>query len=223
MSGAPWTHDIHGFLKPRYRGLVHLWAIGPMLVAGSLLTALAPTTATRICVAVYTVGIVGMLASSATYHRAHVTEKTRTWLRRLDHSMIGVAVAGTFTPVAWLVLEGSLRTTLLSLLWVGAIGSFVLSFAWPQAPRPLRSAVYVALGWGGGIAMPWLLTHGGALAFTFFVLGGLLYSAGAVIYAIRKPNPWPTMFGFHEIFHTMVLLAAISHFIGVALVVQKVG
>lgn len=192
-----------------------------MLVAGAVLLTLAPSGPSKICVAVYTFAIVGMLTSSATYHRAHVTEKTRTWLRRLDHSMIGVAVAGTFTPVAWLVLEGALRATLLSVLWAGAFGSLLLSFLWPASPRALRSIVYVALGWGGAIAMPWVWTNSGVPSVIFFALGGALYSTGAVIYALRKPNPWPEVFGFHEIFHSFVLAAAAAHFIAVALVVYN--
>ena len=215
------TYDVHGFLKPRFRGRVHLWAIGPMLLAGLILTALAPTGASKISVAVYAVAITGMLASSAAYHRAKVSETTRVWLRRLDHAMIGVAVAGTYTPVVTLVLDGLLRATLLSLLWTGALGSLVLSFAFPQAPRAIRALVYVALGWGGAIAMPWIWTHGGVAAFTCVIVGALFYTAGAVVYALRKPNPWPTVFGFHEVFHSLVLLAAVSHFGAVALVVAN--
>lgn len=223
MTSSPWSQDVHGFLKPRFRGLVHLWAIAPMFIAGATLLALAPTTASKISIAIYTFAIVGMLTSSATYHRAHVTDHMRVWLRRLDHSMIGVAVAGTYTPVIVLVLTGSLRVTLLSLLWVGAFGSLIVSFAFPDAPRSVRTLVYVALGWGGAIAMPWIWTHGGVFAFGFVILGGVFYSAGAAIYALRKPNPWPTVFGFHEIFHSLVLLAAISHFAAVALVVAHAG
>lgn len=221
MSTTPWTHDVHGLLKPKFRGLIHLYGIVPMFIAGGVLLVLAPTTGLKIAVAIYIFGVVGMLASSATYHRAHVTERTRTWLRRLDHAMIGIAVAGTYTPVVVLVLDGPLRATLLSLLWVGAIGNFITSLAFPATPRSVRAAVFVVLGWGGAVAMPWIWSNGGVLAFCFVILGAAFYSAGAAVYALRKPNPWPTIFGFHEIFHALVLAAAVSHFVAVALVINN--
>jgi hemolysin III len=221
MSSSPWTHDVHGLLKPKFRGLIHLYAIAPMLIAGIVLLMLAPSTGLKFAVGLYVFGVVGMLTSSATYHRAHVTEKTRVWLRRLDHAMIGVTVAGTYTPVVVLVLDGPLRATLLGLLWAGAIGNFVTSLAFPATPRAVRAAVFIALGWGGAVAMPWIWTHGGVPAFVLVVVGALLYSAGAVIYALRKPNPWPAVFGFHEIFHALVLAAAVSHFAAVALVIAN--
>jgi hemolysin III len=223
MSATPWTHDVHGLLKPKFRGLIHLYAIGPMLVAGLVLLALAPSNGLKLAVGIYIFGVVGMLASSATYHRAHVTERTRSWLRRLDHAMIGMTVAGTYTPVTVLVLDGPLRAALLSLLWVGAIGNLVTSLAFPATPRSVRAAVFVVLGWGGAVVMPWLWTHGGVWAFSFVILGALLYSAGAIVYAVRKPNPWPSVFGFHEVFHSLVLAAAIAHFVAVALVVTNAG
>jgi hemolysin III len=221
MSANPWSHDVHGLLKPKFRGLLHLYAIAPMLLAGVIMLLLAPTSGLKFAVAVYIFGVVGMLTSSATYHRAHVTEKTRTWLRRLDHAMIGVTVAGTYTPVVVLVLDGPLRATLLSLLWAGAIGNFVTSLAFPATPRAVRAAVFVVLGWGGAIAMPWIWTHGGVLAFSLVIAGAAMYSTGAVIYALRRPNPWPDVFGFHEIFHSLVLGAAICHFAAVALVIHN--
>jgi hemolysin III len=223
MSTTPWSHDVHGLLKPKFRGLIHLYSIGPMLLAGIILLALAPTPGLKLAVGIYVFGVVGMLTTSATYHRAHVTEKTRAWLRRLDHAMIGITVAGTYTPVVVLVLDGPLRATLLGLLWAGAIGNFITSLAFPATPRAVRAGVFIALGWGGAIAMPWIWTHGGVLAFALVVLGAIMYSVGAAVYALRKPNPWPSVFGFHEIFHALVLAAAISHFAAVALVVARAG
>jgi hemolysin III len=223
MSAQPWTHDVHGLLKPKFRGLIHLWAIAPMLLAGATLIALANGTSTKIAVAIYTFGVVGMLTCSATYHRAHVTERARMWLRRMDHAMIGITVAGTYTPVVLLVVHGTLQLALLSLLWTGAIGSFIMSLAFPAAPRALRAATFITLGWGGAIIMPWLWTHGGVVAFSFVIVGAVFYTAGALVYAMRKPNPWPNVFGFHEVFHSFVLAAAISHFVAVALVVHNAG
>jgi hemolysin III len=208
-------------MKPRLRGKVHAWAILPMLVAAGFLIAFAPTPTARTSLLVYSVAIVGMLAASATYHRAPVSERARVWLRRLDHSMIGVAVAGTYTPVIVLLLDGALRATLLSILWIGALGSLILSFAWPHAPRLLRASVYLGLGWAGVIVMPWLWTNGGVAAFAFVVAGAIFYTAGAVVYALKRPDPWPYTFGFHEVFHTLVVLAAVSHFAAVTLVVAR--
>lgn len=223
MSTQPWMYDVHGLLKPKFRGLIHLWAIAPMLVAGSILLAIADGFGTKLAVGIYTIGITGMLTTSATYHRAHVQDRTRVWLRRLDHAMIGVAVAATYTPVVLLVTNGALSFTLLSLLWVGAFGAIITSLAFPAAPRVLRSLIYIVLGWGGAVIMPWMWTHGGVWAFSFAVLGALLYSTGAVVYALKRPNPWPSVFGFHEVFHSLVLLAVLSHFACVALVVHNAG
>ncbi len=213
--------DFHGSLKPKLRGVVHTWSVLPMALAGVFLIIASPTTTTRVSVAVYALAVTGMLTASASYHRLRVSDRVRVYLRRLDHSMIGVAVAGTYTPVIALTLTGALRISLLALLWVGAFGTMLVSFSWPNAPSYVRAGVYLALGWAGAVVTPWLWSKGGAAAFTFVILGAVFYSLGAVVYALRKPNPWPTVYGFHEIFHTFVVLAAALHFVAIVFVIQN--
>ncbi len=214
-------NDVYGLEKPRLRGLVHAWSIAPMVLAGLFLVALSPTLEQRLSVAVYTAAIGAMLAASASYHRLRVSAKAQKVLRRLDHSMIGVAVAGTYTPVVVIILDGAAATTTLGALWTGALGAMVISIFWSQAPRSLRAGIYLLLGWGGAVLTPWLWQRGGVVAFSLVILGAALYSAGAIVYARQRPNPWPTIYGFHEVFHTLVVLAVIAHFAAIVTLIAR--
>lgn len=207
-------------VKPRLRGLVHAWAILPMAVAGIVLVLLAPSTEARAGLAVYSLAITGMLAASASYHRLQVSELARRRLRRLDHSMIGVAVAGSYTPVVALVTTGLFQNTLLAILWAGAVGATLVSFFWPHASNALRAGFYMCLGWAGAAVIPWLWREGGTAAFALVFVGAVFYSLGALVYATHKPNPWPETFGFHEVFHAFVMCAVLAHFGAIALVVR---
>lgn len=211
--------DVHGQLKPKLRGMVHAWSAIPMAIAGITLALLAPTPTAKAAVFVYALAVTSMLTASACYHRLKVSERVRHYLRRLDHSMIGVAVAGTYTPVVVLTMSGTARTTLLICLWAGALGAMAVSFLWPKAPSWVRAAVYLVLGWSGAVAMPSLLNHAGVPAFVMVLVGAGLYSLGALAYASRRPKLWPKVFGFHEAFHSLVVAAAISHMVAVGLVV----
>ncbi len=219
--GSTAHHDVYGLERPRLRGLVHAWSIAPMVLAGLVLVAYSPTLEQRLSVAVYTVAIGGMLAASASYHRLRVSEKARRVLRRLDHSMIGVAVAGTYTPVVVIVLDGAAATAMLGALWAGALGAMLVSVFWSHAPRALRAGIYLLLGWGGAVLTPWLWQRGGVLVFSLVILGAALYSAGAIVYARRRPNPWPTVYGFHEVFHTLVVLAVVAHFAAIVALIAR--
>lgn len=190
-----------------------------MAIAGLSLSLWAPTTKAKIAVLIYSLAVTAMLTASACYHRLRVSERARHYLRRLDHSMIGVAVAGTYTPVIVLTMSGTTRVTLLVLLWVGALGAMAVSFLWPKAPSWVRAGVYLLLGWSGITAMPALLDRAGIPAFVMVLVGAGLYSLGAIAYASRRPRLWPSVFGFHEAFHSLVVAAAISHMVAVGLVV----
>lgn len=216
------SKDVYGPAKPTLRGLVHAWSIAPFAAAGVILTIVAQGATESVAVAVYTVAITSMLAASAAYHRLKVSAGLRVWLRRIDHSMIGVAVAGTYTPVVVLVSSGSTRAALLTLLWLGAFGGLGLTLAWPEAPRWLRAGLYITLGWAGFVILPELLNSAGIGALLLVALGGVFYSAGALVYARRSPDPSPTTFGFHEIFHTFVVAAAACHFAAIAVVVSRI-
>lgn len=213
--------DVYGLVKPKLRGLVHAWTIGPFVAASLLLVLFTPEAGARVAVSLYALAITAMLTASALYHRLNVSERARTWLRRVDHSTIGVAVAGTYTPIVALVAEGSTKWALLGLLWIGALGGLVLTLAWPQGPRWIRAGLYIALGWAGVAVMPALIREAGMTAFWLAALGGVLYTVGAVIYALRKPNFSEHWFGFHELFHSFVVAAVIAHFATVASVVAQ--
>lgn len=213
--------DVYGLVRPKLRGLVHAWSAVPVGLAALVLLVVAPSLQARISVAVYGVGITGMLVASALYHRLRVSQAIQAWLRKIDHSMIGVAVAATYTPVIVLTLEGSLMVTMLAIMWCGAIGTALLALLAPDAPRWMVSASYVILGWAGVVVVPWLWRVGGVLPFALVLLGGVLYCIGAVIYAKRKPNFAPGVFGFHELFHSFVVAAVVSQFVAIAVLVAR--
>src|SRR5262249_7263431 len=141
---------------------------------------------------------------------------TRRWVGRLDHAMIGVLIAGTFTPFGLLVLSGTLATVSLATMWGGACASILLHALWIDAPKWLSSALYILLGWSALAVMPGLVSHLGWPPIALLALGGALYSAGAVVYAIRRPDPSPAVFGYHEVFHALVIAAAFTHYSVVA-------
>ena len=206
-------------LKPRMRGVLHQWGFVVALVAGALLVAVAEGGLPRLSAAIYAAALAGLLGTSALYHRGQWSETGRRWMRRLDHAMIFVLIAATATPVALLVLEGAGRLALLAAVWGGATAGVALYLLWPGAPRWAGTLIYVAVGWSSLAAAP-ALARASVGALVLLGIGGLVYSVGAVVYALGRPNPWPRVFGFHEIFHTLVLAAAALHFVAIALVVS---
>src|SRR3954463_16722374 len=177
-------------VKPRLRGVVHEYAFFVALIAGTALLILAPSAKARLATAIYVLGLAGLLGTSALYHRVTWRKpNVRRWMRRLDHSMIFLLIAGTYTPFALLVLSQPLATVVLVVIWTGAAGGIVLSLLWPDAPRPVSAAIYISLGWVAIIAMPQLLHRLGALGVAMIAAGGLLYSVGAIVYTRKRPDP----------------------------------
>lgn len=207
-------------LKPKLRGVLHQWAAIVAAIAGGYLIASAPTGNARLACAIYAVSIVGLFTVSAIYHRVNWTKPgARQWMRRLDHSMIFVMVAGTVTPIAALVLDGSWRTIVLSVAWGMAGIGITIKLLWIGAPKWLSAAIYVGMGWAGMAIFPKLVGDLGPWPAVGLIGGGILYTAGAVIYATKKPDPLPRIFGYHEIFHALVIVAALAHFLVVAFAV----
>jgi hemolysin III len=202
-------------VKPRLRGVLHQYAFFVSVVLGAALVIAAPGRA-KVAAVIYAFAVSGLLGTSALYHRVTWSKRARAWMRRLDHSMIFVLIAGTYTPFALLVLHGTLADAILIVVWAGALGGIVLNLVWITAPRWLIAAVYVALGWVAVAAMPALADELGATGVVLLMGGGLLYTAGAVIYATKRPDPAPQVFGYHEIFHALVVAAAAAHFAVVA-------
>jgi hemolysin III len=204
-------------MKPRLRGVSHQYAFFVAIAAGAALVVLAQGAQARIAVGVYALSLCAMFGASALYHRIDWPPRPSVWLRRLDHSMIYVLVAGTYTPFALLVLAPALGWTLFGIVWVGALGGVALTLVWIDAPRGLRALLYVVLGWLGLVALPQIWDRAGALAVALLATGGLLYTLGAVVYARRRPDPVPPVFGYHEVFHVFVIAAAAAQFAAVAL------
>lgn len=195
--------------KPRLRGVSHQWAFYVSLVTGLALVIAAPSGTPRLAVTIYAVSVAGLFGTSALYHRiTWASIKARAWMRRLDHSMIFVLIAGTYTPFALLVLDGALATAILITVWAGAVGGIVLKLAWVNAPKTLMAIIYMALGWVAVAAFPDLVSQLGVVGASLVAAGGLLYTAGALVYAFRRPDPAPAVFGYHEVFHALVIAAA---------------
>jgi hemolysin III len=208
---------VHGTdLIPELRGVLHQWAFWFALAAAAALVTLAPGGVARVAALVYGAGLCLMLAASAAYHRWKCSPRVRSVLCRLDHSAIYLFMAASYTPVGLLVLDGTLRWLVLGSVWGGCLAGVALSVAWVTAPRVLFAVTYVALGWVIVIAFPQLTSELDLAPLVLFAAGGVLYSAGAAIYALRRPDPWPSKFGFHEVFHALVVAAAVIHFVAMA-------
>lgn len=166
--------------------------------------------------AVYGASQSGMFGVSALYHRVDWPPDARRWMRRLDHSMIFVLVAGTYTPIAVLTTRGALAHAVLAVAWGGALAGVIITLLWVDAPRWLTASLYLTLGGASVIAVPQILDRAGAVALALLVGGGLLYVVGAAVYVLKRPNPAPAVFGYHEIFHAFVIAAAIAHYTAIA-------
>lgn len=203
-------------VRPLLRGLSHAYAFWVALIAAALLTAVADGRTERGAAAVYGAGLCVLFATSSTYHRWRWDPRWRPLLRRIDHSTIFVFIAATYTPVSLLALHGTLRSVVLTTVWGGALVGVAMSVAWIDAPRVLSTACYTVVGSAAFLAVPQLLDALGTTGFALLMLGGAFYLCGAVVYALKRPDPWPAVFGFHEVFHALVILAAASQFAAIA-------
>jgi hemolysin III len=207
-------------LVPRMRGVFHQCAFFVSLAAGAVLVVLADGYLERFAVWVYAAALAAMFGASALYHRVRWrSAAARLRARRLDHAMIFVFIAGTYTPFALLAFGGVLRAVVLVTVWCGALLGLVLELYWIDAPRWVSAVAYLAVGWVGLIALPQLFPALGVAVAVLVIVGGALYSLGALAYAVTWPNPFPATFGFHEIFHLLVVAAAVTQFVALSLVV----
>jgi len=205
--------------RPRLRGVIHHYAFYGSLLAGIALLLRATSREALVPAAIYGGSLSALLGVSALYHRVTWSPGARRWMGRLDHSMINVLIAGTYTPFGVLALSGTFARTLLTVMWGGALVSILLHVLWIDAPKWLSAALYVMLGWVGVTAMPTLVETSGWMPTALLLVGGLLYSLGALVYALRRPDPVPAVFGYHEIFHALVVVAAMAHWAAVAMIV----
>jgi hemolysin III len=205
--------------RPRLRGVIHQYAFFVALALGIALVAGADPGRARTGAAVFAGCVAGMLGISALYHRVVWPPRPRLWMRRLDHAAIFLLIAGTYTPFALVTLDGAWRIAVLAVVWTGAAAAIVLKVAWVDAPRWVAAVVALALGWIGVVVVPQLHEDAGTVGLGLLALGGLLYTAGAVVYARRRPDPVPAIFGYHELFHALVVAAALCQYGAVASVV----
>ncbi len=212
------AHEVAAQVKPKLRGWLHASAVPLSLIGGILLIVFATTTIGRIGAAVYLAASLLLFGTSAMYHRFGWGKTGEAILRRMDHSNIYLFIAATYTPLALLLLTGTSRILLLVCIWASAILGVLFRILWLSAPRWLYTALYIGMGWAAVAWLPQLWSAGGGLVIGLIGLGGLIYTGGAVVYALKRPNPSPTWFGFHEIFHTCTVLAAGCHYAAIALV-----
>lgn len=208
-------------MKPRLRGVLHAAAFPLALAAGGTLVGLAPTLPARLAAGVYALTSALLFGVSAAYHRGRWSARVREALRRFDHANIYLIIAGTYTPFALLALRGGVRTAVLAVIWSGAAAGVVFRVLWVGAPRWLYTALYLALGWVAAFVLPQLLVGAGAAALVLVLVGGILYSAGGLVYGLRRPDPIPSWFGFHEVFHALTVVAYVAQYVAVFLVVYR--
>ncbi len=205
--------------KPRLRGVIHQWSLVAAVPAGVVLVAVADGARARLATLVYAVAMAAMLGASALYHRVSwKTARRRAWARRLDHAMIFVFIAGTYTPFALLSFEGWLPVLVLACVWSGAALGLVVNLAWIDAPKWVTAPAYLLVGWVGVVAAPQLFSAVGVAGAVLLIVGGALYTLGALTYATHWPNPFPRTFGFHEVFHLLVTTAVVVQLVAVYLV-----
>jgi hemolysin III len=209
-------------VKPRLRGVLHQWAFVVFVGLAALLIALSSGAAERAGAATFAGALVAMFGTSAVYHRVNWRSvAVRMWLRRLDHAMIFVLIGGTYTPFALLALEGAWRWSILSVVWAGALAAIVVVLAWVEAPKSLTAALGILLGWIGIVVVPQLEGAIGTLGMLLLAAGGVLYTFGAIVYARRRPDPVPAVFGYHELFHACVIGAAACQYAVVAMLIAS--
>ena len=217
-------HVAESVAKPRLRGWLHLGTAPVTLAAGVVLIALSPTAATRLGSVVYVVSSVLLFSVSAVYHRGRWSPRVTGVLRRLDHSNIFLLIAGTYTPFSLLLLQGTDRVVLLSVIWFGALLGVGFRVLWIDAPRWLCVPIYVALGCAAVFVLPEFAAGSerygvgiGTAVLVLIAAGGVLYILGGAVYGFRRPDPWPRYFGFHEVFHSFTVLAFVAHYVGISL------
>lgn len=202
--------------RPLLRGWLHLAAFCAVVVAGPVLVARAPTAGSAALLSIYVLSLAVLFGTSAAFHRVRWQPAARRRMRRADHAAIFIGIAGSYTAVAGLVMTGWPRVIVLCLVWGGAAGGITLRQVWLDAPKWAVALPYVVVGWCAVAVAPELLHGLGGIGFGLLMAGGACYTVGALVYALRRPNPFPSVFGYHEIFHTLTIVAATLHFIAIA-------
>jgi len=218
VAGSPAAQPLYDarrgvyYAKPVLRGWLHLLCFGASLVAGPLLLAAGHGAARMTAVAIYSASVSALFGISALYHRGTWTEAGRRRLQRLDHAMIFFLIAGTATPAFLLDAPGAFGLACLIVMWTLTLSAASIHLGWMNAPELLVGGTFVGLGWAAGLSLPWVWIHAGVAAGVLMLAGGLLYTAGALSYHRRWPNPYPSVFGYHEVFHLLTIAAAVAFY-----------
>lgn len=209
--------------RPLLRGMIHQAAFSVSLVVGTLLIVAAEGESRKVAAATFAGAVATCFGTSALYHRAVWPPRLRVWMRRLDHAAVFLLIAGTYTPIGLLVLDGAWRPLVLGFVWGSAGAAIVLSFVWPRAPKWVAAAIGLGMGWGSIAILPQVIARlsGGGVA--LLMAGGLVYSIGAVVYVRRQPDPRPSVFGYHELFHALTIVAVACQYVAIAFYVIHVG
>jgi hemolysin III len=202
--------------RPRFRGVSHRIAFFLTLPLAALLALEVDTAAGRVAAIAFGASVAAMFGASALYHTVTWPDAKRRWLRRLDHAGIYALIAGTYTPVGLLVLNGNWRLAVLGIVWVGAATAIAVKFLWVDGPKWLSAAIGIALGWVAVVVFPQILDRVGIAGSLLVLAGGIAYTAGAVVYALRRPDPSPAVFGYHEVFHVLVIIAVACQYSAIA-------
>jgi hemolysin III len=209
--------------RPLLRGTLHQAAFMIALVVGALFVADADGGKRRLAASIFAGSVVAMLGASALYHRVTWSPRMRPWMRRIDHAGIYLLIAGTYTPVGLLSLHGSLQKVTLAIVWAGAAVAIALKFVWVAAPKWLAAVTGITLGWAGVVALPQVAQTTGMAPVILLAVGGVAYTAGAIVYALKRPDPVPHVFGYHELFHALTIVAVACQYVAIAFYIVKVG
>ena len=211
------VREVIAEVKPKLRGWLHAATAPLTLVAGIVLIALSPDAATRTGSAIFAASALVLFTVSAVYHRGTWPPRTWAFLQRFDHANIFLLIAGSYTPFTLLLLNGRDRTVLLTVVWVGAALGILFRIFWVRAPRWLYTAIYIGLGWAAVFYFPDFVANASTAVLTLMVVGGGLYTLGGLVYGFRWPDPSPTWFGFHEVFHALTIAAFVTHYVGISI------
>jgi hemolysin III len=203
--------------------VLHEVAFWLSLGAGALLVIGAEGSERRLASAVFAVSVAACFGASALYHRVTWSPRVRVWMRRIDHAGVYLMIAGTYTPVSLLALDGRWRPAVLAVVWTGAGAAIVLKFLWVAAPKWVAAAIGIALGWVAVAALPELARNVNPIALAFLIAGGLAYTAGAIVYARSRPDPIPAVFGYHELFHALTIVGIACQYTAIAFFIIRVG
>ena len=217
------SRTVSALPKPLLRGVLHQAAFSVSLVLGTLLIVGADGTRRHTAAAVFAGSVAVCFGASALYHRVTWTPRVRLWMRRIDHAGVYVLIAGTYTPICLLVLDGAWRLVVLGIVYVGAVAAIVLKFVWVEAPKWVAAVIGLALGWAGVAILPQLATRLDPAAVALLGAGGVAYTAGAITYAWRRPNPVPAVFGYHELFHALTIVGVACQYVAIAFFVVHAG